>query len=325
MLREVCASEAAQHFVLREVEPKRHQELVDHIVSLWGVSTSEVVCCDLCNFVFANPYVAGDGIFYNLAFEKPQYPKWRWEFQKTLDCLRSDSDRELSLLEIGAGDGAFLVRFVEDFANSRNVTALEYANDAIEKCKRIGVNCLGVDVRQLKDEHYADSFDVICMFQVLEHMDGVDLLFLQLGRLLKKGGRIFISVPNSNRIEFNEKYGGLLDMPPNHIGRWSRTAFEVIGARYGFLIDSFVVEDFDIGSALRQLASYRFLRKSQNAGSIENRVARLKKGAFRSFAIGLLSLTSLLLALPAVRKLDRSLGGSVWVCLRKPLGQHMRT
>ena len=43
--------------------------------------------------------------------------------------------------------------------------------------------------------------------------------------LLSKNGEILIAVPNEEIIKFNELNGALLDMPPNHIGRWSKKTF----------------------------------------------------------------------------------------------------
>ena len=42
------------------------------------------------------------------------------------------------------------------------------------------------------------------MFQVLEHMDGLNELMNKLRSILDDDGVILVSVPNNKRIEFNE-------------------------------------------------------------------------------------------------------------------------
>ena len=57
----------------------------------------------------------------------------------------------------------------------------------------------------------------------MEHLDD-SLLINTLKEILTDNGEILIAVPNEKVIEFNENNGALLDMPPNHIGRWSKSS-----------------------------------------------------------------------------------------------------
>ena len=59
ILWSVDADKAAQHYVLRETGPERHNALKLHIESLWQKPTCAVVRCSNCQFCFADPYVAG--------------------------------------------------------------------------------------------------------------------------------------------------------------------------------------------------------------------------------------------------------------------------
>jgi hypothetical protein len=83
------AREAAQHFVLREASPKRNSELTSYITTLWGGDDCAVRQCNECGFGFADPYIAGDVTFYNLAFDRKSYPGDKWEFRRTLRELSS--------------------------------------------------------------------------------------------------------------------------------------------------------------------------------------------------------------------------------------------
>ncbi len=64
LLYSVEAEQSAQHYVLRETAPERHDALRAHIEALWQQPTCDVVRCTACGFCFARPYVAGDERFY---------------------------------------------------------------------------------------------------------------------------------------------------------------------------------------------------------------------------------------------------------------------
>src|SRR5208337_399944 len=156
------------------------------------------------------------------------YPKWKWEFQETYEAIKKLAKSDLKLMEIGAGDGAFIRRIAEEILPKENIFCTEFSRYGRHRIEYFGVKCSAEDVRCLSDSNseYEDAFDIVCMFQVLEHMDRLELLFKKLNLLMKSGGNLFISVPNQRLIEFNENNGALLDMPPNHVGRWNIRCFE---------------------------------------------------------------------------------------------------
>ena len=169
-----------------------------------------------------------------------------------------------------------------------------------------------VGLATVKDQ-LKESIDVVCMFQVLEHMDRLDVLFQKLNWLMKSGGSLFIAVPNSRSIEFNELNGALLDMPPAHIGRWNKKCFEEIGKQNGFYIRDYKIEEASFFSMAKQFILYRFLQKSQRSGSFENQLFKIKnRYLLRTMQIIGLVVHSII-AIPVLTKINSQLGGSQWV------------
>lgn len=309
----VSSRQAAQHFVLQEKHPERFLELASHIESLLGQNTCEVVQCDKCEFVYSNPYIAGDDRFYSLAYVRSGYPTWKWEFQMTYDVLSKYASSNDKLLEIGAGDGAFVRRISEKILSKQNILCTEFSEYGRRHIEKFGVRCLSEDVRNLSSATTKKSFDIICMFQVLEHMDRLDVLFHKLNSLLKKRGSLFIAVPNERRIKFNELNGALLDMPPNHIGRWNKKCFEEVGKQYGFYVKDYRVEESSFTSMAKQFVVYRFMRKSQQKGSFENKISKINNlyllKIMQIIGVAINSIT----AIPALTKMNYGLGGSQWI------------
>ncbi|HBF34856.1 TPA: hypothetical protein DDW35_09880 [Candidatus Sumerlaeota bacterium] len=308
------SDKAAQHFVLRNLDPERHSALATHIKNLWGTDSCEAAKCNNCHFVFSHPYIGGDHHFYTLAYEREGYPTWTWEFQKTFDVIKNMGSPDLRLIEIGAGNGSFLRRAVQ-LIKSDNITAMEFSDYGCREISKLGINYYQKDIKEFIP---TSPVDIIAMFQVLEHMDQLSATFNHLYALLKSGGSLFIAVPRAERITFNEQHGALLDMPPNHIGRWNKKAFEIVAEKYGFDLVQYQQETPKFWSGFKQLTSYRVLRKSQINGTLENLALSVKNKRIRSVLYrGLFALYSPFAIFPVLKMVRAGLGNSQWVQMVK--------
>lgn len=291
--------------------------MAEQIRRLWGQDYCQVIQCDACGFCFSNPYVSGNDEFYRLAYDRKGYPKWKWEYQVTYDKLNPLSGKNIRLLEIGAGDGAFVRRIVGSVVPHQNILCTEYSDFGRTQIERLGVRCVAKDVRELTESETGGCFDVICMFQVLEHMDDLDNLFRKLNTLLKDGGSLFVAVPNQARIKFNEHNGALLDMPPNHIGRWGVGCFDLIGSRNGFRVHDNQLESTNFIQSVKQYSVYRFLRQAQTSGSVANKIQSLNNEVIMRCLqfVAVAALT--VMSIPLFMKKEFGAGDSLWVQLVK--------
>jgi 2-polyprenyl-3-methyl-5-hydroxy-6-metoxy-1,4-benzoquinol methylase len=315
----VNSEAAARHFLVPSALPDAFSALVEHIERLWRSRSCDIVQCDGCSFVYSHPYVAGDKQFYDLAYQRTGYPVWKWEFQIALERIVSASFPHFRVLEIGAGNGAFVKRLTESGAvRPENITTTEYSDYGRSRIESLGIKCLPKDVRELQE----GTFDAICMFQVLEHLDGLDGLFEKLTASLNRGGSLFLAVPNDRRIEFNERNGALLDMPPNHIGRWNQNVFTRIAERSGLRLHDHGVEPFSAPGFIAQFAHYRFLRRAQFDGTLECRLeslaSRSKSRLVRNALRGAGTLIDLLAGIPTVLRINDQIGDSQFAHLVKP-------
>jgi 2-polyprenyl-3-methyl-5-hydroxy-6-metoxy-1,4-benzoquinol methylase len=321
----VDADEAAQHFIRREVNEEKYQRLREEIVRLWGKTKCDVVQCDECSFVFAYPYVAGKETFYGLFLDSPSYPRNRFEFGQTAEsikqgrCQSNGTDQEGGkLLEIGAGDGAFLKYIVPDVFDKQSVACTEFSESGVQAIRRLGVECLLKDIRELARTGSWKDFSVICLFQVLEHMDDLDTLWEAFGRLTRLGADLYLSVPNGKWIEFQETRLGLLDMPPNHVGRWNRTAFAEMGRRYGWELVEYAVEPINRMGLLTHCATGRFFHARHQRGSLTDRMTRIGNRTLRRLcSLPVLMAWYLWAIAPALSVPVAEMGGTQWAHLRK--------
>jgi SAM-dependent methyltransferase len=314
----IGSAESAQHCILREVDPERHERLRNCIRRLWQTETCDAMECEVCGFGFVNPYVAGDAEFYDLAYPRAGYPEDRWEYGRTLTALASNAQEwaDAEVLEIGAGVGNFLARL--PIAGERVVGA-EYSRGGRAALAAAGYQTYPGDIREdAFCRRYTGRFGLVFLFQVMEHLDGLDSFFDCLRLVTKPGARIFISVPDTRRTSWTEQHGGLLDMPPGHIGRWTPTALAALAKRVKFEVVCIESRPWTLGEFIKSDTYCAYARRMHQSGSLPNRLHRLPRGKPR---VALETAFAACLALTRLRHLPSALrersGDTLWVELKR--------
>ena len=128
------------------------------------------------------------------------------------------------MLEIGCGAGDFLKVMENKGWNCTGIEPSENAKAiARKKVKEQLYN--PEDINSLPDE----SFDLITMWHVLEHVDNLKEEIMHLERLLKKGGRLVLALPNfkSADAEYYREYWAAYDVP-RHLNHFCRESINNI-------------------------------------------------------------------------------------------------
>ena len=264
-MRRFGLDEAAELFVPQASSPAKYRLMQALLLELWQDRAVTIVHCAACEFGFTDPFLAGTPEFYQLQAPDTPYPNDKWEFGRTLRALQGRQDSGCDLLDIGSGKGYFLVHLIAQGWDKTKLSATEFSEVGRLAVERLGVRCVPADLRDLL---YDNAFDVICMFEVLEHLDGYDALFAAIDRICRVSSDLFIAVPNGARITFNEQNGLQDDCPPNHISRWSPRSFDILAGKYGWIVEAC---EFEPAPTMRQEAIYgavnRYIRNSHQAGS----------------------------------------------------------
>jgi 2-polyprenyl-3-methyl-5-hydroxy-6-metoxy-1,4-benzoquinol methylase len=170
-------------------------------------------------------------------FEKIYHVVKNIALQNKLRLINSQSLKG-NLLDIGAGTGDFLVVAKN---NGWKITGIEPG----EKPKAIAVN-KGVSFANDLSELENNSFDIITMWHVLEHVPNLEFQIKELKRLLKPNGTILIAVPNFNSFDANYygKFWAAFDVP-RHLWHFSKTAVDKLFSKENLQLIQVVPMKFD--------------------------------------------------------------------------------
>lgn len=100
------------------------------------------------------------------------------------------SDKNLNILNIGCGPG----RSSEYLSQFGKVTSVEYDKFCCEfASQKTGLEIINGSITELP---FAEtSFDLVCAFDVIEHVENDQLAVTEMKRVVKKNGVVFITVP----------------------------------------------------------------------------------------------------------------------------------
>lgn len=176
------------------------------------------VTCPSCHLEFFDPPLAGSECFYEQLQRFPwYYPDEKAEY----DFAGRFVGPTDSVLEIGCGKGAF-ARLV----SARCYVGLELSRRAVEMGRDAGldIRCEAVEAHA---EDHAAAYDLVCAFQVLEHVAQPGAFLRAAAACVRPEGLLVISVPSADSF-LSEVVNGALNLPPHHVTRWSDRALRGI-------------------------------------------------------------------------------------------------
>lgn len=159
---------------------------------------------------------------------------YRQEKELTFRDLGFDlkSLRSKKLLEIGCANGPFLT-LARDMG--AEILGIDISADLIEEAVQYGLNC-----RVARVEEVSGVFDVICLWDVLEHVTTPRRFLTEVRRLSRCGTNLFVQTPRYGRIAelFAEEWRYLL--PVEHVVLYSLESLTALLGEFGFQRRSWV-------------------------------------------------------------------------------------
>ncbi|WP_299250527.1 class I SAM-dependent methyltransferase [uncultured Lacinutrix sp.] len=172
---------------------------------------------NLAGYYESEDYISHTDSKRNL-FEKAYHTIRNISLKRKLKLINSFNSEEKKLLDIGCGTGAFLktakdnaweVYGIEPNEKARSI-ANTSCNDSVFNTEKL---------ESLKNE----SFDVITLWHVLEHLPDLESQISTFKRLLKPNGTLVIAVPNfkSHDALYYKNFWAAFDVP-RHLWHFSK-------------------------------------------------------------------------------------------------------
>ena len=267
------------------------------------------LCCSSCDLRFFDPLVTGDSMFYErLSAFDGYYMDRKPEFEF---ARRFISPMDL-VLEIGGGKGGFGSSLAAE-----NYTGLEFNKEAVQVARDAGIR-MSLDSVEDHATGNREKYNVVCTFQVLEHVSNPRSFLEAAMNCLKPDGKLIVSVPSYDSFQRNV-VNHLLNMPPHHVTIWSNRSLlnmaTIVGARMEH-IEQEKVAPYHFGWFI-QSALYRLMRRDPEV----NKMVDLgRKVRFFSRISNIAAKIAMPLAGPLMRRLPAEFlpnGHSVMAVLRK--------
>jgi SAM-dependent methyltransferase len=143
-----------------------------------------------------------------------------WRYQSFFSLKLNPGGR---LLEVGCGSGMFLQLAA---AQGYRVAGIDNDPSAVKTAYELyGVNSIqAISVEEFLANPWDRCFDVICLFDVLEHLEEPARVVQGLSEILVKGGHLVCTVPGHQR--WPQWFAPDVDLPPHHLTLWTRPALE---------------------------------------------------------------------------------------------------
>jgi SAM-dependent methyltransferase len=226
-LDEICLRDLDELFRQRFDLPVAEEfESLDHLV---------LYSCLRCHLRHFHPLVGGSQLFYQrLNRNRWYYIVEKREYQSAAAVIAEGA----TVLDIGCGEGAF----------ARWIPSCRYVGLEMNRLKeREPRENLPVILAEGIKEHalaHQESYDVVCFFQVLEHVVDISGFLEQSIRCLRPGGKLIVSVPAADSF-VGQTVNGLLNLPPHHVTWWSDESLLYLGQKYELKLESMTHEPLE--------------------------------------------------------------------------------
>lgn len=135
----------------------------------------------------------------------------RCRIQKTLEIISVKPNDKV--LEIGCDSGLFSLIFKGKF-QSVDYQAVEVSPERMKTAVARGIKVTAVDIDKEKLPFADNSFDLVLLTEVIEHLSNPLLILSEIRRVVKPAGNVIVSTPNS--VGLFARYNHLIGVAPHN-------------------------------------------------------------------------------------------------------------
>ncbi len=168
------------------------------------------IYCNNCGLFFFTPAIIATEKYYSFLADKIEYyPSKKDEFEYVSRFILKDD----TIFEVGCGNGEF-----SKYVDKSKYFGIDLNSEAIKKNKN-KINVIHSSIEQYCIQTNK-KYNVVCAFQVLEHIAKPRDFIEKCIKLLNKNGLLIFSIPSYNSFLCNMS-NHLLNLPPHHQTLWT--------------------------------------------------------------------------------------------------------
>jgi 2-polyprenyl-3-methyl-5-hydroxy-6-metoxy-1,4-benzoquinol methylase len=192
------------------------------------------------------------------------------DIKRRFTTFKEIANKEDNILEVGCGYG-FYVQYTKN--KGYNIEGIEVS----ESRYNYGVNELGCKIYKLNllnediPNNLYDKYDIVFLFQVLEHISIPELFLKNIKKMLKKDGKLIVEVPNldDHMLERSKEYNDFY-FQRAHINYFDKFTVTNILEKSNFIVDRIDgVQRYDLNNALNWINKGKPQLEDDNLNSIE--------------------------------------------------------
>jgi len=207
------------------------------------------VLCKECETLFANPRPSFQSL-NQIYIDSPSTKFWINEFFKPVAEARRKKIfiprteyikntfpqyQKATIGDIGAGFGIFL-KELEKLWPTTKLVAIDPSMEMAEICRQKNLETIQTSLEEMPQK-WNNQFDLLCMFELLEHLHNPRYFLKEVRKRLKKGGCLLITAPNGQGFDIQilwEKSKNIF--PPHHLNLFNPHSLKILLEANGFRI-----------------------------------------------------------------------------------------
>jgi SAM-dependent methyltransferase len=276
-----------------------YETIYEYLLSDLKSTEVEFWQCQQCELEFAQPMRSWTAAHYPI---EEHY--LGFDHQVALLDLRSMSPSRV--LDVGCADGQFLERGA---ALGHEMVGIDFAVEDIEAAKSRGLDARVCDVNGIRGLFAGEpTFNVICLFQIIEHLSQPDVIFTQLDEIATDDCRLLVGCPSALRYTRRFKHrqridrSDFWDYPPQHTLRWTQKALDTFLRRHGWQVESVMYEPLSSYAAAAHIAGIDDL--TDGAGTKTSRRLKVMRLMLKMIGSRFVSKTTGICMLTRARRFD---------------------
>lgn len=211
----------------------------------------KVIKCYNCNFYYVNPKIDIEIEEWSHFYNDEYFPNLNnWHHNRRIKDIKSRVSKldsftakgSKNFLDIGCGEGYTLI---ESNKREFKTFGIDISDNRISEVKNLNITFYAGDL--LKANFPNSFFDIIYMDSVLEHLVDPFSYLLEINRVIKNDGVIYIGVPNEDslfdkfrslvfKIMYNGRVASQIKpfLPPFHVSGFNKKSLKLIIEKAGF-------------------------------------------------------------------------------------------